>query len=199
MDLRCYDEGLYRRWPLLYTTSTGRTSQRSVERVLITCVLVLNYVSHLSAIQEKTKPVARFPRTHQYDDGTARTQAPAGKRPETPYDFRMKRAHRLGRGKDLNLLFARGRRFHSPFFSITVRARQAADAGPSRFVFVVPKSVDKRAVVRNRLRRRAREYIRRGLQGMPRAADIAITIKKEAAAASRKEFYARLQEILARL
>ena len=110
----------------------------------------------------------------------------------------MIRAHRLGRGKELDLLFTRGRRFHSPFFQIAVRTRAASDAGPSRFVFVVPKSVDKRAVVRNRLRRRAREYIRRRITSMPRA-DIAITVKKGAVAASRADFYAGLQEVLARI
>ena len=111
----------------------------------------------------------------------------------------MKRTHRLGRGKDLNLLFTRGLRFHSPLFHVSVRAEPRSDSGTSRFVFVVPRSVDKRAVVRNRLRRRAREYIRRRMAVLPGASDIAITIKKEAAVVNRRDFYVELQNLLARL
>lgn len=111
----------------------------------------------------------------------------------------MKRIHRLGRGKELNLLFARGRRFHSSLFHISVRTRSPSDEAASRFVFVVPRSVDKRAVARNRLRRRAREYVRRRIEILPRASDIAITIRKGAAVVSRKEFYAELRDILARI
>ena len=162
--------------------------------------LYSGHVGYLSALQKEAKPFSRVSQSRQYDNRTARAPASSGKRQEASYYFRMKRIHRLGRGKELNLLFARGVRLHSPLFQISVRVRPQSDSSdPSRFVFVVPRSVDKRAVIRNRLRRRAREYVRRSIGTLPRASDIAITIRKEAAAASRTNFYAELQDILARM
>ena len=102
----------------------------------------------------------------------------------------------LGRGADLGLLLRRGRRSSSPLFHAASRPNGLAH---SRFAFIVPRAVDKRAVVRNRLRRRMREYIRARAGRIVPSHDIAITCKKEAAAAPRIHFYAELKEFLNRL
>ncbi len=89
-----------------------------------------------------------------------------------------------------------GRRVSSHFFQLAVRPNTLLD---SRLVFVVGRAVDKRAVVRNRLRRRAAEYIRTHLADIPAHCDIAVIIRKEAAAGRRSDFYDALKQILSRV
>lgn len=108
----------------------------------------------------------------------------------------MRRSFRLPRGKELELVFRRGRRFYNSLFQVALRQN---DLSHSRFVLVVPRSADKRAVVRNRLRRRIREYVRTRPAFLSQPLDAAITCKKEAARASRAEFYEALEEILTRV
>lgn len=108
----------------------------------------------------------------------------------------MRRAFRLPRGEDLDLLFRRGRRLSTDLFQITSRRNNLSR---SRFVVVVPRAADKRAVVRNRLRRRISEFIRRRPAFLDPSLDIAIICKKEAAGASRAEFYEALGRVLAKM
>lgn len=100
--------------------------------------------------------------------------------------------HRLGSAKDFRVLFRLGRRREFRFFKLIYLPNKLSF---SRFAFITPKTVDKRAVVRNRLRRRCREWIRKSLIPLPRALDIAITFKKDAHKATRKEFYADLKDL----
>lgn len=58
------------------------------------------------------------------------------------------------------LLAARGRKWNSPYFLLQVRARPDAPCAPPRFGFTVTKKVGN-AVVRNRIRRRLKEALRR--------------------------------------
>lgn len=108
----------------------------------------------------------------------------------------MKKINRLGRGKDMTKLMRYGRRVSSPLFQLVV---QSTPLPHPRFVFVVGRAADKRAVIRNRLRRRASEYTREHLADMPRNRDIAVIIKKEAVDARRDDFYAILKQDLARV
>lgn len=59
----------------------------------------------------------------------------------------------------------------------------------SRFAFIVPKSVDKRAVVRNRIRRVVREAVRLALPAIVPGWDGVIVIRKE---------FSKTQELLRR-
>ena len=65
--------------------------------------------------------------------------------------------HRLAKTKDISLVYTRGRSFFSPFFVVKFM-RQSK--GVNRFTVVVSTKVSKKAVVRNRLKRVVREYIR---------------------------------------
>ena len=103
---------------------------------------------------------------------------------------------RLSRGKDLEAVLRRGRRVSSEFFRIAVgRSGQTA----IRLTVIAGKVTDKRAVARNELRRRAREYVRTHQDLIPAGRDIAIMIKKEAVGLSRSEFYGALRDILSRI
>lgn len=96
----------------------------------------------------------------------------------------------------MTTLMRSGRRISSPLFQLIV---QPTPLPHPRFVLVVGRVADKRAVIRNRLRRRAAEYIRMHLADMPSNRDIAVIIKKEAVGARRDDFYAILKQVLARV
>lgn len=104
----------------------------------------------------------------------------------------MIRINRIGREKDFQLLFLKGRRRESRFFRLTVLPNTLTF---SRFAFIASKNVDKRAVVRNRLRRRSREWMRKNLISFPRGLDIALFFKKDAKNAVKKEFYEDLAKL----
>ena len=103
---------------------------------------------------------------------------------------------RLPRGDNLETLLKSGRRVSSDFFRIAV-GKSGTDA--LRLAVIAGKIIDKRAVVRNTLRRRIREYARAHQDLLPAGRDIAIVVKKEAATLSRSDFYGALREILSRI
>lgn len=101
----------------------------------------------------------------------------------------MKASNRLRNADEIRLLFARGKRVDTPLFRMIVRKNHLAYA---RFLFVTPKTVDKRAVVRNRIRRRSREWIRTHVSIGAIGLDIALIFKKAAQSASRAVLYEEL-------
>ena len=103
----------------------------------------------------------------------------------------MKKIFRLRQG-EISTLFRRSAQLE--FRSFRVRARKNF-LSHARFALVVPKSVDKRSTARNRLRRMAREWIRKNRVVPAKSLDVVLTFKKEAAASSGQEFYAELSSI----
>jgi len=91
---------------------------------------------------------------------------------------------------DFRFLFSRGRRVESPLFRLVWLKNNLAC---SRFAFVVSRAVSKRAVIRNRLRRRAREWYRKQGEPFQAPVDLAIIFKKEAASATRATLYEELK------
>jgi ribonuclease P protein component len=100
----------------------------------------------------------------------------------------MRRANK----KRAVLLFPYGKTVASPFFSVRVRV---SSEFRGRLVIVVPKKIDKRAVVRNRLKRRIKEFFRQRSRLSLNSYDIVLTAKKEAVSAGAKLFYEELRRI----
>ncbi|MDP3769432.1 MAG: ribonuclease P protein component [bacterium] len=94
--------------------------------------------------------------------------------------------HRLQSMKDFKTLFRFGRYRESLLFKMVIHPNSLSF---TRIAFIAPKTVDKRAVIRNRLRRQAREWIRVHVPLPSRPLDIALTFKKSAAGAERNVFY----------
>lgn len=98
--------------------------------------------------------------------------------------------------QDFAFLFSRGRRFYTPLFRVIVHSNTFTYP---RFGFITPKTVDKRAVVRNRVRRRAREWVRKRIvAGLP-PLDVVLVFQKESAASTRTLFYEELDLVFRRV
>lgn len=95
---------------------------------------------------------------------------------------------------DISLLFRRGKRVETPLFSFIVRKN---DISRTRFIFVVSRMVSKKAVMRNTLRRRIREWFRAHQSELHfNGYDIGVILKKEGAIASRHELYDTLEAVV---
>ncbi len=108
----------------------------------------------------------------------------------------MQKMHRLQSRRDFALLFRHGKRIEHPFFRVVI---QGNTLGYARFAFVAARTVEKRAVVRNRLRRRAREWFRTHPLLLSLPIDIALIFKKPLVTAPRKHVYEELEKITQRI
>ena len=104
---------------------------------------------------------------------------------------------RLRKSVDIQHVFKRGRRIHSPSFSL-IFLRNSENHGP-RLAFVVSRAVSKRAVVRNTLRRRAREWVRKFALSSLSPLDIAVLFSKEAPTVERKGLYKELEHAFSQI
>lgn len=70
----------------------------------------------------------------------------------------LKKNHRLSKEKDIKFTTKRGRNFFTPYFVVKFVSKK--ESAP-RFAIIVSTKVSKKAVVRNRIKRVAREALRR--------------------------------------
>lgn len=101
----------------------------------------------------------------------------------------MRRQYRLRSSKEIENVLRRGRKSDGIFFRLIVLQNQC---GHMRLALIAPRTADKKAVVRNRLRRRAREWARAQPAVLRIPADTVLIFKKQASAAPRKIFYKEL-------
>lgn len=85
--------------------------------------------------------------------------------------------NRLHKDKEIKSLIHKGQTFFLPEFVIKYQRNQTES---KRFSFVISTKVDKKAVVRNRLKRQLREVARRLLPDINPGFDILIIAKKQA-------------------
>lgn len=87
------------------------------------------------------------------------------------------RAQRLSKRRDIQAVLTRGRLFHSPGLIMRVLPTQESN---QRITVVVGTVVDKRAVVRNRVKRQIRHLLREILKDAPKmlSFDMMVTVKK---------------------
>ncbi len=100
-----------------------------------------------------------------------------------------RKKHRLSGPRDFKALFRGGRKKDFPLFRLSVLPNHLSRA---RIAIVVPKSAEKRAANRNRMRRRVWEWLRTKTSVFSRSVDVGFYIKKEAFLVSRKKFYEAL-------
>ncbi|MBI3963892.1 MAG: ribonuclease P protein component [Candidatus Kerfeldbacteria bacterium] len=107
----------------------------------------------------------------------------------------LPRSHRLLATRDFQRAYRRGRSAHSR----TLRLRTLAHGRPvTRFGIVVSNRIAKRAVVRNRLKRRLRESVRPLLPRILPGFDVILSAQPGADAASLVQLRQDLQAVLVR-
>lgn len=99
------------------------------------------------------------------------------------YDFR--RVRRLGKT------------YHCPIFSLTVASQKVP--GPPRFGFVISTKIDKRATVRNRIKRLLRDAVRLKLTEVPDGFDLVFVVRPKIKEKSYEEICAEVDKILSKV
>ena len=93
----------------------------------------------------------------------------------------MERAQRLRKGEEFDRVYREGAVTTGPFFVLRVLPNAL---GHARWGFAVGKGLSKRAVVRNRIKRRLREAVRTALPGAVGSYDIVVTARGRSVEAS---------------
>lgn len=94
---------------------------------------------------------------------------------------------------DFDRVFAHGRRFATPLLTM----HHLDDAAPARLGLAVSRKVDRRAVVRNRIKRRLRDHFRRHRAALAAGAYVVVA-RSAAAGATGPELIAAFDQALRR-
>lgn len=105
----------------------------------------------------------------------------------------LARASRLHADRDYARLFSKGRAFHGR--GVTVKALKSSLEAP-KIGFVVSTKVAKKANVRNLIKRRMREIVRKHLPNFVKSVDVAVIAKVESKDMSFAELKTSLEDIL---
>lgn len=152
------------------------------------------YVIYLSSVKKKEEAKPRVYATDAGCAGETSNCTKKKKRARTPYG--MRREQKLRDQKDFQRVFRRGRRFEKELFRVWYLPNTRNDA---RVAFVTPRAVDKRAAVRNSVRRRASEWIRTHTLLLGNAIDVIFFFKKEASVVTKKQFRSELEDAVRRI
>lgn len=101
--------------------------------------------------------------------------------------------NRLIRENDFKAVYRAGKGRSTDFLMIKIRPN---GLGQTRFGLVVSVKIDKRAVVRNRIRRQLSESVRRDLKEILPAFDVVLVAKKDISGKSFKEIQKELHGLL---
>ena len=106
------------------------------------------------------------------------------------YDFR--RVKRLGKN------------YHCPLFKLGLARRKTfgppnGEVNPSRFGFVISTKIDKRAVVRNRIKRLLREAVRSNLEKIPDGFDLVFVVRPKIVGKSYEEVCSAVNQVLSEI
>lgn len=86
----------------------------------------------------------------------------------------LSKKYRLQKDKDFDLVFKKGKNLDSEFLFLKLRKN---DLEISRFGFILSKKISKNATVRNKIKRRLREVVRKELGNIKSGFDIIIVAK----------------------
>jgi ribonuclease P protein component len=144
--------------------------------------------AHVSAAQTASEEDPRIPAADEHARRAAGAEGAAAARPEaidTRVGRPVERARRLRKGSEFDTVYQKGTVVSGPL--LVVRHLKAHEA-PARWGFAVGKRISKKAVERNRVRRRLREGARQ--LAVADGHDIVVTARARALDGS----FAELQE-----
>jgi ribonuclease P protein component len=105
----------------------------------------------------------------------------------------LPKKHRFVKEGDFKKIFARGRRVRGQYTQLVFMKNRF---GYNRIAVVVSTKVSKKAVLRNTLRRRVYEHVRRRLLDMQQGVDCVVRVFPAAVDAPRKEFNQSIEALL---
>jgi ribonuclease P protein component len=105
----------------------------------------------------------------------------------------LKRINRLSTKRDITLVFNKGRASHGKGAVVKLRSN---NLDKSRFAFVVSTKISKKAVERNRIRRRMREVVRLVFDEIRTGYDVVVIAKAAAKDMNHKTVSADLNQTL---
>lgn len=105
----------------------------------------------------------------------------------------LARINRLTRDKDFENVFRRGLSFDKKIIFLKITKNSL---GLSRFGFVVSQKISKKAVQRNKIKRRMREIVRLKLKEIKPGFDVVITAKPDIMGKSYQEIRETMEQIL---
>lgn len=103
----------------------------------------------------------------------------------------LSRNYRLRKTTDIEAVLKHGRRSYGDLFQLFFYANKLSHA---RLAIVISKKVAKKAVIRNRLRRRLSGFINLHRHLLYPAFDVVCILRPKAAQFTRKEFYDNLKK-----
>ncbi len=104
----------------------------------------------------------------------------------------LSKANRLTKEADFKLLAKKGRPFYSSLFTIKLLKSKDTD---SRFGVVISSKVSKKAVVRNKIKRRITEVIRLSMPKIKSGFDVMILVKSIVAEKSYQEIKEDIEKL----
>lgn len=108
----------------------------------------------------------------------------------------LSKAHRLTTARDFARLATKGRSIFGPFF--TMRVREIKDKTP-KVAFITSTKVFKRAVDRNRIKRRLRAIVRELFAEIPKEIHLLLVVKPEALKAEQAPLVAEVRRMLGKV
>jgi len=110
----------------------------------------------------------------------------------------LPKSNRLVSTYDYRRVLGSKRRYHTPLFTLVV-AFSRSDQHPPRFGFVCSKKIDKRAVVRNKVRRWLQHSAREVYNRIPNGFDLIFLAKKPIVNSSYAQIVAQLNQVLSKI
>jgi len=98
----------------------------------------------------------------------------------------------LRKKKDFNRLFKKGRGTEEYFLKVFFLRNEKKE---NRWAFVIPKTAGKKAVIRNKLRRAIKEWVRKQKSKSEKCMDVLFLVKKREAPPTNKKIYEELEKI----
>jgi len=105
----------------------------------------------------------------------------------------LSKKYRLQKDKDFDLVFKKGKNLGSEFLFLKLRKNGLEI---SRFGFILSKKISKNATVRNKIKRRLREIIRKKLNDIKPGFDVVIGTKIGVIDKSYPEMKRQVEELL---
>ena len=81
--------------------------------------------------------------------------------------------NRLRKEKDFEKLFKKGKSFRNNFLILKIAQNNLKE---SRFGFIISKKVSKKAILRNKIKRRLRDIIRQNIKDIKKGIDVVLII-----------------------